>query len=137
MNNELKNTTVSEETAVKRLPKYKAGLCFSERDLQLEDIADQIVELLAEGGVSHTEWRQVFAFINKAIGEQCIQTLKGNRMKYEKQLTITNWAEFQRIAREAREKNILLQTSDGLLNPEVFGDWQFEFSLADVEDSVQ
>lgn len=58
-------------------------------------------------------------------------------MHYEKQLTITNWAEFQRIAREAREKNIPLQTSDGLLNPEVFGDWQFEFSIADVEDSVQ
>ena len=66
------NKTVSEETAVKRFPKYKAGLCFSERDLHLEDIADRIVELLAEGGVSHTEWRQVFAFINKAIGEQCI-----------------------------------------------------------------
>lgn len=75
MDSELKDTTASEETVAKRFPKYKTGLCFSERDLHLEDIADQIVELLADGGVSHTEWGQVLAFVNKAIGGQCIQAL--------------------------------------------------------------
>lgn len=58
----------------------------------------------------------------------------GGRMKFKKQLTITNWDEFQRLAQEARAEGIPLQTADGLLNPEVFDGWQFEFDLTDRED---
>lgn len=70
-----KNKTASVEAAAKRFSKYKTGLYFTERDLHLEDIADQIVGLLADSGVSHAEWEQVFSLVNKAIGEQRIQTL--------------------------------------------------------------
>lgn len=73
MDNKLNHTTTFEETAEKRLPKYKASWYFTERDLYLEDIADQIVGLLADNGVSHVEWEQVSAYVRKAIEQQKIK----------------------------------------------------------------
>lgn len=75
MENKSNNTTASAEAVEKRWPKYKAGWYFTERDLYLEDIADQIVGLLADSGVSHTEWEQVSTYVHKAIRQQKIQCL--------------------------------------------------------------
>ena len=45
-----------------------------------------------------------------------------------------NEAEFAKAKQEAAAKNLPLQLADGSLNPDVFGNYKMEFTIADYVD---